>query len=69
MSAGEYSNILSFGDGYQIIFVEELLSTDAKAIADVKSEIQDILYNEAINNRYNSWLTALRERSHIKIIQ
>ncbi len=69
MSAGEYSNILSFGDGYQIIFVEELLSTDAKAIADVKSEIQDILYNEAINNRYNSWLTELRERSHIKIIQ
>ena len=69
MSAGEYSNIISFGNGYQIIFVEELLSTDAKAIADVKSEIQDILYNEAINNRYNSWLTELRERSHIKIIQ
>ncbi|MGD9149569.1 MAG: peptidyl-prolyl cis-trans isomerase, partial [Desulfobacterales bacterium] len=69
MSAGEYSNIISFGNGYQIIFVEELLSTDAKAIADVKSEIQDTLYNEAINNRYNSWLTELRERSHIKIIQ
>ena len=69
MSAGEYSDILSFAGGYQIIFVEEILSTDPKAIDDVKGEIQDTLYNEAINNRYNSWLTELRERSHIKIIR
>ena len=69
MSAGEYSTILSFAGGYQIIFVEEVLATDPKAIAEVKNEIQDILYNERINNRYNSWLTELRERSHIKIIQ
>ena len=69
MSAAEYSPILSFAGGYQIIFVEEVLTTDSKAIAEVKFEIQEILYNEAINNRYNSWLTELRERSHIKIIQ
>ena len=69
MSAGEYSTILSFAGGYQIIFVEEVLATDPKAIAEVKNEIQDILYNERINNRYNSWLTELRERSHIKIIR
>jgi peptidyl-prolyl cis-trans isomerase SurA len=69
MSAGEYSSILSFAGGYQIIYVEEILATDPKAIAEAKNEIQDILYNEAINNRYNSWLAELRERSHIKIIQ
>jgi peptidyl-prolyl cis-trans isomerase SurA len=69
MSAGEYSSILRFAGGYQIIYVEEILTTDPKAMAEAKNEIQDILYNEAINNRYNSWLTELRERSHIKIIQ
>lgn len=69
MSAGQYSSILSFASGYQIIFVEEILTTDLKAMDDVRNEIQEILYNEAVNDRYNSWLTALRERSHIKIIQ
>jgi peptidyl-prolyl cis-trans isomerase SurA len=69
MSAGEYSDILSFARGYQIIFIEEVLTTDLKAMANVKNEIQEILYNEAINSRYNSWLTELREQSHIKIIQ
>ena len=69
MSAGEYSSILRFAGGYQIIYVEEILTTDPKAMAEAKNEIHDILYNEAINNRYYSWLTELRERSHIKIIQ
>ena len=69
MSAGEYSSILSFAGGYQIIYVEKIVATDPKAMAEAKNEIQEILYNEAINNRYNSWLTELRERSHIKIIQ
>jgi hypothetical protein len=35
----------------------------------VKAEIQDILYEEAVNNRYNDWLSELRKRSHIKIIK
>ncbi|MGD9236064.1 MAG: SurA N-terminal domain-containing protein [Desulfobacterales bacterium] len=69
MSTGEYSSILSFAGGYQIIYVDQIIATDPKAIAEAKNEIQDILYNEAINNRYNSWLTELRERSHIKIIK
>lgn len=69
MSAGEYSTILSFAGGYQIIFVEEVVTTDLKTMDDVKNEIQEILYNEAIDNRYNTWLTELRERSHIRIIQ
>ena len=43
--------------------------TDSKTIADVKAEIEDILYNEAIDNRYNTWLSELRKRSHIKIIK
>jgi peptidyl-prolyl cis-trans isomerase SurA len=69
MKAGEYSPLLISGNAYQIIYLEEVLSTDAKAIADVKAEIQDILYEEAVNNRYNDWLSELRKRSHIKIIK
>ena len=69
MRPGEYSPVLNFAGGYQIIYVEEALKTDPKAIADAKAEIQDILYNEAVNNRYKNWLSELRQRSHIKIIK
>jgi len=69
MKAGGYSSILKTDRGYQIIYVQKVLVTDSKTLADVKAEIEDILYNEAIDNRYNTWLSELRKRSHIKIIK
>ncbi|MDX1707351.1 MAG: SurA N-terminal domain-containing protein [Desulfobacterales bacterium] len=69
MKAGEFSPILSSPDGHQIIYIEETLNADPKAISEAKNEIQEILYNEAINNRYEAWLSELRKRSHIKIIK
>jgi peptidyl-prolyl cis-trans isomerase SurA len=69
MKAGEYSSLLNSDNGIQIVFVEEVLATDPKAISEAKKEIENILYDEAINNRYNIWLGELRKRSHIKIIQ
>jgi peptidyl-prolyl cis-trans isomerase SurA len=69
MKAGQYSSLLNTDNGIQIVFVEEVLATDPKAISEAKKEIENILYDEAINNRYNIWLGELRSRSHIKIIQ
>ena len=69
MKAGEYSPILENDRGYQIIYVQKVLVTDPKSLSDVETEIEDVLYNEAIDNRYNTWLSELRKRSHIKIIK
>ncbi|MGD9412143.1 MAG: SurA N-terminal domain-containing protein [Desulfobacterales bacterium] len=69
MKAGEYSSILENDKGYQIIYVQKILVTDPKSLSDVEKEIEDVLYNEAIDNRYNTWLSELRKRSHIKIIK
>ena len=69
MKAGEYSSILETDRGYQIIYVQKILVTDSKSLSDVEAEIEDVLYNEAIDNRYNTWLSELRKRSHIKIIK
>jgi peptidyl-prolyl cis-trans isomerase SurA len=67
MKAGEYSSILNIAEGYQIIYVQKVLVTDPKAVSDVKAEIEDVLYNEAVDNRYDTWLSELRKQSHIKI--
>ena len=67
MKVGEYSSILNIAEGYQIIYVQKVFVTDPKAVSDVKAEIEDVLYNEAVDNRYNTWLSELRKQSHIKI--
>jgi len=69
MKAGEYSSIIETDSGYQIIYVQKVLVADSKTFSDVETEIEDVLYNEAIDNRYNTWLGELRKRSHIKIIK
>jgi peptidyl-prolyl cis-trans isomerase SurA len=69
MKAGEYSSILETDKGYQIIYVQKILVTEPKNLSDVEKEIENVLYNEAIDNRYNTWLSELRKRSHIKIIK
>jgi peptidyl-prolyl cis-trans isomerase SurA len=69
MKEGEYSSILETDKGYQIIYVQKIIVTETKNLSEVEKEIEDILYNEAIDNRYNTWLSELRKRSHIKIIK
>ena len=69
MKAGDFSPILKTDLGYQIIFVQKVVGTEPKSLEAVKSEIQEILYNEALDNSFQAWLKNLRERSHIKIIK
>jgi peptidyl-prolyl cis-trans isomerase SurA len=68
MKAGEFSSILNTGNGYQIVYVQKIIETEAKSMSEVATEIHDILYREMVDSRYQVWLDDLRERSHIKII-
>ena len=69
MKAGDYSPILETSLGYQIIYVQKIVESDVKSLAKVKSEIQEILYNEAVDNKFRAWLDDIRKRAHIKIIK
>jgi peptidyl-prolyl cis-trans isomerase SurA len=69
MKAGEFSSVLNTDMGYQIIYVQKIIKTDAKAMDGVSSEIQQTLYQEAVDNRFEAWLENLRKKSHIQIIQ
>ena len=69
MKAGDFSPILNTDMGYQIIYVQKIIHTDAKSMADVKAEIQQTLYEDAVENRFQTWLKNLRKKSYIKIVQ
>jgi len=69
LNAGEYSPIIDTEFAYQIIYVEKIMETPTKSIAEVETEIQEALYNEYVNSRFQEWLEELRQQSHIKIIR
>jgi peptidyl-prolyl cis-trans isomerase SurA len=68
LKSDEFSEILETNFGFQIIYVQEIQDTEAKPLEDVEAEIQQILYDELVDNKYQDWLKELRARSHIRII-
>jgi len=68
LNPGEFSEILDTNFGYQIIYVQNIQDTAAKPLEEVEAEIQQLLYDEFVDNKYQDWLEELRSRSHIRII-
>jgi peptidyl-prolyl cis-trans isomerase SurA len=68
MNAGEFTPVLEEPFGYQIVYVEDVSETAGKSLAEAYSEIEDKLFNQIIDQKYQSWLQTLRDRSHVKII-
>ncbi len=68
LKAGEFSGVLDTDFGPQVIYVQKIQEIPTKSPDEVKSEIEEILYNELVDNRYQDWLDELRKRSLIKII-
>ncbi len=69
MKAGQFSPVVATDFGYQIIYVQEIVDSPARPLAEVESEIQDQLYREIVEEKFQSWLSDLRKRSLIKITQ
>jgi len=68
MDAGDFTDVLDTDFGYQIIYVQKIEGSRAKSFEAVESEVEEILYKEFVDNKYQEWLELLRARSHIRII-
>ena len=68
LKSGEYSEVINTDYGPQILYVQKIQETPSKSMQEIEAEIEQKLYNEAVDNRYQEWLDALRKRSLIKII-
>lgn len=69
MKSGEHSPVVATDFGYQIIYVQEIRDSPARPLAEVEAEIQEQLFREIVEDKFQSWLTDLRKRSHIKITE
>jgi peptidyl-prolyl cis-trans isomerase SurA len=68
-SEGEITPILDTGRGYQIFYVEDIVTTEPRALEEVSADIQNRLYQERVDGGFSAWLEDLRGRSYIKVIQ
>jgi peptidyl-prolyl cis-trans isomerase SurA len=68
LKAGEFSGVLDTDFGPQIIYVQKIQEIPSKSLEEIESEIEEILYNELVDNKYQDWLDELRKQSLIKII-
>jgi peptidyl-prolyl cis-trans isomerase SurA len=68
MKEGEISPILQTPQGYQVVMLQQIKIQAGKSLQETKIQIQERLYNELVEEKYNAWLKELRDRSYIKII-
>jgi peptidyl-prolyl cis-trans isomerase SurA len=67
--AGEFTDILVTDQGLQLFFVEALFTASGRSLAEASAEIEDILYKQIVDEKFNTWLTQLRSQAHIKMIK
>ncbi len=64
----EYTQVVETDQGYQIFYVEDIVSTGGKTLEDATAEIRKKLFDDVVDRKFNTWIEDLRKRSHIQIL-
>lgn len=69
LDKGEFSGVVDTAHGFQIFYVEDIITTPPEPIENVSDEIRKKLYDKRVNEKYNEWIKSLRQQAHIRIIR
>jgi len=69
LHAGDITQVIEAEAGFQLFYIKSIENLAEKTMADVSPEIEEKLYNEIVNRKFEAWVDELRARSHIKIQQ
>lgn len=69
LSAGQFTEVVETEQGYQIFYIEDVISTGGKTLAEAKQEIQEKLFAEDVDHKYKAWLKRMRESAHVQILE
>jgi peptidyl-prolyl cis-trans isomerase SurA len=69
LKPGDVSPPIRSGSGFHLLRVDERITSGHKPLEEVKEDIRDALYNEALESRFQQWLSRdLRERHHVEVL-
>ncbi|MDX2441646.1 MAG: SurA N-terminal domain-containing protein [Desulfobacterales bacterium] len=66
LGKGDHTPVLYVGQGYQILFVEDILMEGNKTLDQARDQIENILYKEQAEKRFKEWIESLKTHAHIK---
>jgi parvulin-like peptidyl-prolyl isomerase len=68
LKPGEVSEPVRARGGFHLLRVEGHVQSGSRPITEVSDDIRSSLYNEALETRFQQWLSKdLRERHHVEI--
>lgn len=68
LEAKQFSPPVETDQGYQIFYVEDIVSAGGTSLEDATLEIREKLYADVVDKKFNTWIEDLRKRSHIQIL-
>ena len=68
LGKGDHTPVLYVGQGYQILFVEDIFMEGNKTLDQARDKIENILYKEQAEKRFKEWIESLKTHAHIKIM-
>jgi len=69
LKPGEVSEPVQTTEGFHVLRVDEVIDAEYRPIDDVKAEIREKLYGEALEQRYQDWLKRdLQERHQVEVL-
>lgn len=66
LKKGAYTDVIETAQGYQIFYLQDIVIDGSKSLDQASGEIEEILYMEQVNEKFESWLKTLKENAHIK---
>jgi peptidyl-prolyl cis-trans isomerase SurA len=69
LGAGNFTEVVETEQGYQIFYIEDVISAGGKTMEEARQEIQEKLYAEDVDRKYKAWLTRMRESAHVDILE
>ncbi len=69
LSAGQFTDVVETEQGYQIFYIEDVISSGGQTLDEAKQEIQEKLYTEDVDRKYKVWLKTMREKAHVQILE
>jgi len=69
LSPGDISDIVETDQGFQIFYLEDIVQPSNASLESVSREIRELLYQQAVDKKYQGWIETLREEAHIQIIR
>ena len=68
LEKGDHTPILMAGQGYQILYVEDVVMEGKKTLGQARDQIENILYKEKAEKRFSEWIESLKKNAHINIM-